>query len=66
VQPPLLSHRRDGVDPPLAYSLQLVFAAVVGADHEPAYPEGDLRVAVIRDPTGNLVGVWQQGPREVG
>jgi uncharacterized protein len=32
--------------------------AVVTTD---PYPEGDLRVAVIRDPSGNLVGVWE-GP----
>ena len=25
------------------------------------YPEGDLRVATFRDPSGNVVGVWQQG-----
>jgi predicted enzyme related to lactoylglutathione lyase len=24
------------------------------------YPEGDLRVAVFRDPAGNVVGVWQR------
>jgi predicted enzyme related to lactoylglutathione lyase len=24
------------------------------------YPEGNLRVAVIRDPAGNVVGVWQR------
>jgi uncharacterized protein len=27
------------------------------------YPEGDLRVATFRDPAGNVLGVWQQGPR---
>jgi uncharacterized protein len=27
------------------------------------YPEGDLWVATFRDPSGNVVGVWQQGPR---
>jgi predicted enzyme related to lactoylglutathione lyase len=27
------------------------------------YPEGDLWVAVFRDPAGNVVGVWQHGPR---
>ncbi len=27
------------------------------------YPEGDLWVALFRDPAGNVVGVWQQGPR---
>jgi predicted enzyme related to lactoylglutathione lyase len=28
------------------------------------YPEGDLWVAVFRDPAGNVLGVWQQGPRD--
>jgi uncharacterized protein len=28
----------------------------------PPYPEGDLRVATFRDPVGNVIGVWQQGP----
>jgi predicted enzyme related to lactoylglutathione lyase len=27
------------------------------------YPEGDLWVAAFRDPTGNVVGAWQRGPR---
>jgi predicted enzyme related to lactoylglutathione lyase len=27
----------------------------------PPYPEGDLTVAVFRDPTGNVLGVWQMG-----
>jgi predicted enzyme related to lactoylglutathione lyase len=27
------------------------------------YPEGDLWVATFRDPTGNLMGIWQEGPR---
>lgn len=27
------------------------------------YPEGDLWVATFRDVAGNLMGVWQQGPR---
>jgi uncharacterized protein len=27
------------------------------------YPEGDLWVATIRDPAGNVVGIWQRGPR---
>jgi predicted enzyme related to lactoylglutathione lyase len=31
-------------------------AAVV----EPPYPEGDLRVAVLRDPAGNVLGAWQR------
>jgi predicted enzyme related to lactoylglutathione lyase len=28
------------------------------------YPEGDLWVATFRDPSGNVVGVWQQGSRD--
>jgi predicted enzyme related to lactoylglutathione lyase len=28
------------------------------------YPERDLWVAVFRDPSGNVLGVWQQGPRD--
>jgi predicted enzyme related to lactoylglutathione lyase len=27
---------------------------------EPPYPEGTLRVALIADPAGNVIGVWQQ------
>jgi uncharacterized protein len=27
------------------------------------YPEGDLWVATVRDPAGNVVGIWQHGPR---
>ena len=27
------------------------------------YPEGDLWVALFRDPSGNVVGAWQHGPR---
>jgi uncharacterized protein len=27
------------------------------------YPEGNLWVATVRDPAGNLIGLWQQGPR---
>jgi predicted enzyme related to lactoylglutathione lyase len=30
---------------------------------KPPYPEGDLWVATFRDPAGNLIGVWQAGPR---
>jgi uncharacterized protein len=29
----------------------------------PPYPEGTLSIATIRDPAGNVVGVWQDGPR---
>jgi uncharacterized protein len=27
----------------------------------PPYPEGNLRVATIRDPAGNVIGIWQAG-----
>ncbi|MFL5920079.1 MAG: hypothetical protein ACJ75Q_01865 [Gaiellaceae bacterium] len=27
------------------------------------HPEGDLWVALFRDPAGNVVGVWRHGPR---
>jgi predicted enzyme related to lactoylglutathione lyase len=30
---------------------------------KPTYPEGDLWVATFRDPAGNVMGVWQEGPR---
>ncbi len=29
----------------------------------PPYPEGNLWVALFRDPAGNVIGVWQQGQR---
>jgi predicted enzyme related to lactoylglutathione lyase len=28
-----------------------------------AYPEADLWIAIIRDPAGNLIGLWQDGNR---
>jgi len=27
------------------------------------FPEGDLWVATAEDPAGNLLGIWQRGPR---
>lgn len=30
----------------------------------PPYPEGELWVATFRDPAGNVLGVWQHGPRQ--
>jgi uncharacterized protein len=30
---------------------------------EAPYPEGDLWVATVRDPAGNIIGIWKQGPR---
>ena len=29
----------------------------------PPYREGNLWIAVIRDPAGNVIGIWQDGPR---
>jgi predicted enzyme related to lactoylglutathione lyase len=29
----------------------------------PPYPEGSLWIATIRDPAGNIIGIWQDGPR---
>jgi uncharacterized protein len=29
----------------------------------PPYPEGDLWIATFRDPAGNVMGIWQAGPR---
>jgi len=31
---------------------------------ETPYREGDLWVATVRDPPGNVVGVWQRAPRD--
>ncbi len=27
------------------------------------YPEGELWIATVRDPAGNVIGIWQQGAR---
>jgi predicted enzyme related to lactoylglutathione lyase len=35
-------------------------AAEGGEVVTPPYPEGDLRVAVFRDPAGNVLGVWER------
>jgi predicted enzyme related to lactoylglutathione lyase len=37
--------------------------ALGGEIVKPRYPEGDLWVATFRDPAGNLLGIWEQGPR---
>lgn len=31
-----------------------------GSIATPAYPEGNLRVALIRDPAGNVIGIWER------
>jgi predicted enzyme related to lactoylglutathione lyase len=33
-----------------------------GAIVRSPFPEGDLLVATIHDPAGNLLGVWQRAP----
>jgi uncharacterized protein len=38
-------------------------AASGGEVVRPPYAEGDLWVATFRDPAGNVIGIWQQGPR---
>jgi uncharacterized protein len=37
--------------------------AAGGGVSVPPYPEGDLWVAMTRDPAGNAIGVWQHGSR---
>jgi predicted enzyme related to lactoylglutathione lyase len=37
--------------------------ACSGAVVKAPYAEGDLWVATFRDPGGNEIGIWQQGPR---
>jgi uncharacterized protein len=34
-----------------------------GALVEAPYPEGNLRIATILDPAGNLIGIWQEQAR---
>lgn len=43
-------------------TLQKLAAQGAGLVRQP-YPEGDLWVATFHDPAGNVVGVWQRGPR---
>ena len=48
-------------------NIDQTLANVIGAGGEVSvtpYPEGDLWVAMTRDPAGNAIGVWQQGPRD--
>jgi predicted enzyme related to lactoylglutathione lyase len=43
-------------------TLTKVASAGGGVTTDP-YPEGNLWVAIIEDPAGNAIGVWQHGPR---
>ena len=38
-------------------------AAYGGAVVKAPYPEGNLSVATVRDPSGNIIGLWQQAAR---
>jgi predicted enzyme related to lactoylglutathione lyase len=53
---------------PYVYVTSLEDTLRAAADHgaelvTPPYPEGTLSIATIRDPAGNVIGVWQDGPR---
>jgi len=43
-------------------TLEKMTAAGSAVVREP-YPEGDIWVATLRDPAGNVIGIWQFDPR---
>jgi uncharacterized protein len=49
-----VDHIDSGVERVVAHGGEVVKAP---------YPVGDLWVATVRDPAGNMIGLWQQGPR---
>jgi len=49
-----VDHIDDAVERVAEYGSEVVKAP---------YPEGNLWVATVRDPAGNVIGLWQQGPR---
>jgi predicted enzyme related to lactoylglutathione lyase len=59
--------REPGVLPYIyVHGIDAILEKVKASDGEiakPPYPEGDLWVATFLDPAGNVIGVWQQGPR---
>lgn len=59
--------REPGVLPYIyVHGIDAALARVIangGSMLKEPYPEGDLWVATFRDPAGNVIGVWQQGPR---
>jgi uncharacterized protein len=59
--------REPGILPYIyVHGIDRILEQVVAAGGEvlkPPYLEGDLWVATLRDPAGNAIGVWQQGPR---
>jgi uncharacterized protein len=57
---------RDAGFLPYIYVDRLAEAVARVADHggqvvKPPVPEGDISVAIVRDPAGNLIGLWQKG-----
>lgn len=53
---------------PYIYVTQLDDVLRKAAEHgaevvTPPYPEGRLTIATVRDPAGNIIGIWQDGPR---
>lgn len=62
-----VSSREPGVLPYIyVHGVDAAIARITaagGAVVTPPYPEGDLWVATFRDPAGNVVGIWQMGPR---
>jgi predicted enzyme related to lactoylglutathione lyase len=47
-----VDHINEAVEQPAACGGEIVKAP---------YPEGNLLVATVRDPAGNMIGLWQQG-----
>jgi|SRR5215813_831513 len=63
----LTASREPGVLPYIyVHGIDAILDRVTANDGrvvKPPYPEGDLWVATFSDPAGNVIGVWQQGPR---
>jgi len=49
-----VNHIDDAVERAAAHGGEVV---------KPPYPEGNLWVVTVRDPGGNVIGLWQEGPR---
>jgi uncharacterized protein len=62
-----ISSRESGVLPYIyVHGIDAVLERIRSLGGEivkPVYPEGDLWIATFRDPGGNLIGIWQRGPR---
>jgi predicted enzyme related to lactoylglutathione lyase len=62
-----ISHEAGFLPYIYVHGIDVVLERILAAGGDlvkPPYPEGDLWVATVRDPAGNVIGVWQQGPRE--